>query len=170
MRAPQFAGKVASVAHAVATGAGLLSYDPPMKKLILFLAALLALPVSATELQWRDAWIRAAPPGVKMLAGYVNLTNPGKTPILITGVRSAAFESIEIHETVTENGVAKMRPLGQLSIAAGQTVQMAPGGMHLMLTEPKEPLAVGQTVVIEFLDAAGAPLPVIFNLRSPTRG
>lgn len=145
-------------------------YHGPMKRFLLLLALMLALPVSAVELKWSDAWVRPAPPGVKMLAGYVTLSNPGKKPILITGARSSAFASVEMHETVTEDGVAKMRPVEQLRIDAGESIRMAPGGLHLMLIEPKAALDADQPIIIEFLDAGGAPLPVIFTLRPPTRG
>lgn len=47
------------------------------------------------------------------------------------------------------DGVMKMREHGQLEISAGQTVELAPGGLHLMLMGLKKPLAAGETLTVK---------------------
>ena len=83
--------------------------------------------------QVRSARIVLPPPGVPMAAGYFELHNPGKSTLVLESLESSAFESVEMHETVEENGVSRMRPLANATIAAGETLRFEPGGMHLML-------------------------------------
>jgi periplasmic copper chaperone A len=83
-----------------------------------------------------DAWIRAVPPGAKMTAGYLTVHNPSAEPLVIVGVESPAFGSIEMHGTVVADGVARMRQQDTVTVAPGETVRFEPGGLHLMLMQP----------------------------------
>ena len=48
-----------------------------------------------------------------------------------------------------EDGVSKMRPLPDgLEIKPGETVELKPGGLHVMLSELKQPLAQGKSVKV----------------------
>lgn len=86
--------------------------------------------------QVRAARIVMPPPGASMAAGYFELDNPGTTPLVLEAIESPAFESVEMHETVDDNGVSRMRPLANATIAPGETLLFEPGGMHLMLMGP----------------------------------
>ena len=87
-------------------------------------------PVVAT-----DIVITEPMPGKSMSAGYVTLTNNTRASIELTHVLSQEFESIEMHESIVENGIAKMRRIDSLSIPAGSTAKLEPGGKHLMLMQ-----------------------------------
>lgn len=96
-----------------------------------------------------DVTVTRPMPGMKMSAGYLSLTNNSETTIRITRVTSAQFESVQLHETTIEDGVARMRSMAALEIPAGQTVTLQRGGKHLMLMRPTGP---SDTVSIVFLD------------------
>lgn len=108
------------------------------------------------------AWIRAAPPTARMLAGYVRLRNPCKAAVALAGARSAAFGEVALHETRIVGGVSQMRHAASLAIAPGRTLALAPGGAHLMLMRPARVPAAGERVRIELLLADGRRLPVSF--------
>jgi copper(I)-binding protein len=99
-----------------------------------------------TGLVVRDAWIREAPPGASVLAGYLQLENRGPEALVVDTMSSRDFGRIELHRTLVEEGVARMLPVGHLEIAAGESVILEPGGMHLMLFNPGRPLQVGDGV------------------------
>jgi len=80
--------------------------------------------------------ITAPIPGGKVSAGYFSLTNNTDGVIAISSVVSPEFESVEIHESLLENGVAKMRHVPELSIPANSTLTLERGGKHLMLMRP----------------------------------
>jgi hypothetical protein len=86
-------------------------------------------------------------PGVRMGAGYLSLSNATSQRILITKVMSPNFESVEMHESVLEDGISRMYKLGEVAILPGQTVHFEPGGMHLML---RNPLNILDVVTLQF--------------------
>lgn len=114
-----------------------------------------------------DAWIRAAPPGATMLAGYATLKNSGDAPLSVLTVQSDAFRMTSLHETVVDKDVSRMRELHRLVIAPGETVQLAPGGKHLMLMHPRDPVAAGQKVEVTFLLGDGRRVQTYFDVVAP---
>jgi len=105
--------------------------------LILALVALLAAcSVEKVPLVASDVSIRKPMPGMNMSAGYLTLTNNTSQSIIITHVTSPQFGSVEMHESVLEDGVSRMYALGNLTILPGHTVRFEPGGKHLMLMRP----------------------------------
>lgn len=134
------------------------------------MAALLALAgtgfaAAETAVKVEQAWIRAAPPGAMMLAGYARLINAGSEPVVIRSASSAAFEVVEFHRTVEEDGVSKMRAAGDLELQPQAEIALEPGGLHLMLMRPRQEIREGATVVIDLLTAEGDIVPAVFSVR-----
>ncbi len=75
-------------------------------------------------------------PGMQTSAAYLELTNRSRDVINITNVTSPEFVSVEMHEMIIEDNVARMRPLAILSIAPGTSASFERGGRHLMLLRP----------------------------------
>lgn len=135
-----------------------------MKKLFLFLwlAVSAGLPcwtssVAAgdAELVFDDPWVRAMPPGMKMTAGFGRLRNTGSETIELVAFASPAFGEVSLHRTEIIDGVNRMREVPALAIAAGETLALEPGGYHLMLMMPSEPLAPGQRVSLDMVTGDG---------------
>ena len=126
-----------------------------MRRLLLILALLL--PGSAfAELEIVDAWIKNLPPSVPVRAGYMTIHNPGETAVSILSVRSDAFASVDIHQSMMQDGMMHMEPVESLSIAPGESVQLAPGGYHLMMMQPLQATRPGQEIeiVLQFADGS----------------
>jgi len=104
-----------------------------------------------------DVVVSKPMPGMSMTAGYLTLSNNASQPIIITHVASPQFESVEMHESVIEDGMARMYPLGDLMVLAKSSVVFQPGGKHLMLMRP-----VGQfdTVSLDFYAGKAVVLTV----------
>ncbi|MEA5444533.1 copper chaperone PCu(A)C [Gammaproteobacteria bacterium AB-CW1] len=115
--------------------------------LTLSLAVQAAPPVTA-----ESPWVREAPPGSSVTAAYLDLVNQGDETITLVNVRSEEFRRAEIHETIHEDGQAKMRAVDEIAVPAEGRVELKPGGKHLMLHEPREELSVGDWahLVLEF--------------------
>jgi len=94
-----------------------------------------------------DIVITEALPGGNMSAGYLSLTNNTGIAITISSVVSPEFELVEVHESLLENGVSKMRRIPLLSIPANSTVTLERGGKHLMLMRPT---VAAQQVTLNF--------------------
>lgn len=82
-----------------------------------------------------------------MSAGYLSLANNTDEIISISHVTSPEFGSVEIHESLLEDGVAKMRRIEELTIPANSSVSLQRGGKHLMLMRPSGAL---DTVSLSF--------------------
>jgi len=106
-------------------------------------------PASAeAELQVSEPWVREAPPTSRVLAAYLTLVNTSDNTITVTAISSPDFENAEIHRTVIEDGIARMLPVKQLEVPANGQLALEPGGHHLMLLEPRQPLTEGETVTL----------------------
>lgn len=106
-------------------------------------------------------WSRATPAGARVAGGYLTVTNGGSAPDRLIGGSAAFAERVEIHEMATVNGVMTMRALGNgLTIAPGQTVELKPGGLHVMFMGLRSPLVQGQSVrvALEFEKAGKVEL------------
>jgi len=110
------------------------------------LAALTWLPAAAAAqpVTVNDAWVRAPAPGQKVAAAYLELTS--RVNLSLVAVASPAAAAVELHSTAVEGGVMKMRPVGRIELPAGKAVKLAPGGLHAMLVDLKQPLKAGDKV------------------------
>jgi periplasmic copper chaperone A len=98
-------------------------------------------------LQIGNPWTRATPKGSTVAGGYMKITNKGSAPDRLVGGSAAVAGRFEVHSMVMEQGVAKMRPVeGGLEIKPGETVELKPGSLHVMLMGLKQPLEKGQKV------------------------
>ena len=132
---------------------------PRFLLLVLFLIP----AVASAELQVSEAWIKHLPASVPVRAGYLTLYNPSSRPIVIESLRSDTFASIEIHATVEQDGLMQMQHLPQLTVEPNSSVQLAPGGLHLMMMGPVAASVPGDliTITMEFVDGAEQSLVMI---------
>jgi len=94
----------------------------------------------------KDAWIREAPPVVKVLAAYMTIENHTNAATELVSITSSAFKNIEIHRTDLKGGMASMEKQNNVPIEAENSLKLEPNGMHLMLFEPTNPLRAGDIV------------------------
>ncbi len=143
-----------------------------MNALRLLVGLLLAVPASAAVGSVPDCvpviespWVRAAPPGAASLAGYLVLRNPCAAPVEVADVESKDFGMPMIHRTVVEDGVSRMRPAGKLVLAPGESLAFEPGGLHLMLMRPLQPVSEGDVVGVRLVLADGRRVFAEFPVR-----
>ncbi|HEV2606548.1 MAG TPA: copper chaperone PCu(A)C, partial [Xanthomonadaceae bacterium] len=117
-----------------------------------------------------SAWVRAAPPGAMMLAGYMTLRNDGKTPARFDWAQSDVFGIVELHRTLIANGVSTMRLAGDQTIPAGGSLRFEPGGLHLMLMQAQHELKVGDKVRFRLHFADGTALDVVALVSAEAPG
>ncbi|MCP4188107.1 MAG: copper chaperone PCu(A)C [Gammaproteobacteria bacterium] len=118
------------------------------KLFIIAITLLTAFPVIGASLEISDAWIQNLPPVVPTRAGYMIIANTSNQSVSIIGVESEVFTAVDIHETMENNGMMSMQPLTSLTIAAGTSRELAPGGMHLMMMQPQQTLKPGDLVAV----------------------
>lgn len=93
-----------------------------------------------------DLWVRASAPGQANGAGYMEIENDAKAADRLVSVSSPAAERVELHNVVTENGVAQMRQVDGVAVPADGKARLAPGDYHVMFLKLKAPFAEGGEV------------------------
>jgi copper(I)-binding protein len=116
-----------------------------------------------TTIDVSNAWIRAAPGGAKMLAGYFNITNSGLKTDSLMSITSPHFKKIMMHRSVIRDGVATMVHIDKFPIAPGQTGQFAPGGYHLMLMQSVG--SVGKSLPMKLQFTSGREISAKFTVK-----
>lgn len=92
-------------------------------------------------------WTRATPRSAPVAGGYVKITNKGASPDRLLGGAFAHAGKVEVHEMSDEGGMMRMRQLASgLEIAPGQSVELRPGGYHLMFMELKQGIVAGEKI------------------------
>jgi periplasmic copper chaperone A len=124
-------------------------------------------PPSAAQLSVHSAWARATPAGAGSGGAYFTILNAGKQTDTLVSLASPAAERVEMHRTVIENGLSRMRPAGQLVINPGQTLHVAPGGLHVMLTGLKKPLVAGTRLPLVLTFRQAGEITVQVSVRAP---
>lgn len=115
---------------------------------------------SAPGIKAEAAWARPTSSGQKVAGAYVKLTSPAAATLV--GAASPVATSVEIHEMKMEGDVMRMRAIDKLPLPAGQTVELKPGGLHLMLMGLKQQLKTGDRIPLTLTvqGAQGQPATV----------
>jgi copper(I)-binding protein len=92
-------------------------------------------------------WLRATPKGAKVAGGYLKITNQGTEPDRLIGGSLEPARRFEVHEMTMVDNVMRMRPLDKgLEIKPGQSVELRPGGYHIMGMGLQSQLVQGRVV------------------------
>ncbi len=116
------------------------------------------------EIQVDEPWARASLPGQKVSAAYMQL-QAQESGLVLLGARSPLAANVQIHTMQMEGDVMRMRPLPSLALPQGQKLELAAGGVHIMLMGLTQPLLAGQELPLELLFSHGRSL----NLSLPVR-
>lgn len=121
---------------------------------------------AAATVQVGDALCRPTPVGRQMTGCYLTLT--ATTDDRLVSVSSPAAGRAEIHESRMESNMMMMQQLRDgLPLPAGETVELKPGGNHIMLLAVREPLKAGDTVVLNLTFASSPAAEVIATVGQP---
>ncbi len=148
------------------------------RRLVLAIATLSVLssykPAAAHETLSKDGtiliqnlWTRATPNGAKVAGGFITITNKGTVSDRLIGGSAATAARVEVHEMAVTDGVMRMRELDKgLEIKPGETVELKPGGYHLMLMDITEPTVEGGKVEGTLVFEKAGTIAIFFHVRA----
>jgi copper(I)-binding protein len=116
-----------------------------MKRITLAALMFAAFPVMA-QVTVKDPWVRATVPAQKATGAFMQITSAQDARLV--EAKSPIAGVVEVHEMVMEKDVMKMRAIKGLDLPAGKTVELKPGGYHVMLMDLKEQMKEGATVPV----------------------
>ncbi len=123
----------------------------------------LALPAWA-QVSVEKPWSRATPPGAKVGAGFMRLRNVGAADRVV-GASSPVAGRVEMHVTMREGDVVKMREVKSFEVPAGGSFELKPGGAHLMLVDLKRPLKKGEKLPLTLKLEKGGELKLELSVE-----
>lgn len=113
-----------------------------------------------------EAYFRLMPPGRSVSSAYMLLNNISEHDSVLLSMQSDQAERVELHEHSHSDGMMRMRKLDKLTIAAGESVRLAPGGYHLMLFGLQAGLTQDDIVTVELSFDSGKSVIVNAKARS----
>jgi periplasmic copper chaperone A len=106
----------------------------------------MATDYKAGSLAISGPWSRATPKGAQAGVGYLTIKNNGTTPDRLIGGSVEVADHFELHVTIIENGIARMRERSEIEIKPGETIEFKPGGSHAMFVDLRHPLSKGEHI------------------------
>lgn len=124
-------------------------------------------PSTTPSLSVSDPWVRATVAQQPATGAFMKLSATQNVRVL--EVRSPVAAMVEIHEMAMQGDVMQMRPVSALAVPAGKTVELKPGGYHVMLMGLKQQLKAGDSVPLSLVvEGAGRKRETI-ELKAPVR-
>ncbi|MCV2352308.1 copper chaperone PCu(A)C [Paucibacter sp. Y2R2-4] len=132
-----------------------------MNKALICSALLFAAFQASAQVEVTQPWVRATVAQQKATGAFLQLKS--KSDARLVEVRASVANVTEVHEMAMEGSVMKMRAIQGLDLPAGQTVELKPGGFHVMLMDLKAPIKAGDKVALTlvFEDKSGKKLPAV---------
>jgi periplasmic copper chaperone A len=98
-------------------------------------------------------WARASV--TRTGAAYLTVRNGGDADDRLIGISTEVADSAELHSSIVQDGVMRMRPVEALEVPAHGEAVLEPGGLHVMLVGLKAPLEEGGSfaLTLAFEDA-----------------
>lgn len=146
----------------------------PMRSILAALVLSLPLPAlahdySAGPLNIAHPVVPETPPPARTAAGYLSITNNGDEADALVAIQSD-LPSTSIHRSEILNGVATMSPVARLEIAAGETVTLEPGGLHVMFMGLEAPFAAEERIPATLVFERAGPVEVVFHVETRSGG
>jgi copper(I)-binding protein len=110
--------------------------------------AAMAQNASVGPIKIENAYTRSTVPGQQVAGGFMKIENKGIADQLVS-VSSPAAGEVQLHEMAMEGSVMKMRQVQDITVPAGGSVELKPGGLHLMFMNIKAPLTAGETIPVK---------------------
>jgi len=122
-------------------------------------SAAAAEPTITVEKAWARATTSAAATGVV----YLSLADTGPAADRLVGVATPVAAHADMHIMVMEGNVMQMRPVDAVDVKPGERIQFKPSGLHIMLTDLKQPLTRGERfpVTLDFEKAGKVDVEVL---------
>lgn len=138
-----------------------------MKQLSLVALLMMGTAAHAAPVDITDPWFRALP-GKLPAGGYFTAQNNTRHDIAITAASSDGCGMLMIHQSSNKGGMSSMDMMTRVTVPASGQIRFAPGGYHLMCTDPTPKMKIGARVPVLFSLSDGTAVAVAFTVKGAT--
>jgi hypothetical protein len=139
-----------------------------MKTITTLIAAILFANAAHAQVTVKEPWVRATVPQQKATGAFMRLQSA--VPARLVSASSPLTPDVEVHEMSMEGDVMRMRQVQAIELPAGKTVELKPGGYHIMFLNLSKQVREGDTVsvtlLVETRDGKRTPVKVEAPVRS----
>ena len=128
--------------------------------------AALAHDYQVKSLRVSNPFARATPPGAKVAGAFMTIKNVGTDADRLVSASSPIAGLVEIHEMAMDGGMMKMRALKGIDLKPGATVELQPGGYHVMLEDLKQPLKQGEQIPVKLTFEKAGVVEVMVHVEA----
>ena len=121
----------------------------------------------SSNIEIRDAWVRAVLPVQKSSAAYFTIQNKTDKKIVLRDVSAAHAHHTMMHRTVDKNGIASMEHVENIAIEAGQELAFKPGGLHVMMMGLEKEFSEQKNIKLTFTFDDGTVRDIDAVVKNP---
>jgi copper(I)-binding protein len=137
-----------------------------MKRIAFVALIFAALPVMA-QVTVKDPWVRATVSQQKATGAFMQITSAQDAQLV--SASSPVAGVVEVHEMTMEKDVMKMRAVKALDLPAGKSVELKPGGYHVMLMDLKQQMKEGDTVPVTLVVEGKDKKRTTIEVKAPVK-
>ncbi len=136
---------------------------------LMLLTACGATKAHGPDIRVENVWGRPSPQMTEAGAVYMVIKNDGDQDDKLIAAKTDVCEVVELHQSMLEGDVMSMHPVegGVIEIPAGGSVELKPGGLHLMLIRLKSPLEQGASIALTLVFEKSGQVGVNAEIREP---
>ncbi|MEX8493279.1 copper chaperone PCu(A)C [Sphaerotilus sp.] len=144
-----------------------------LSRSILNAATSVALTLASATAAYADVtvmepWVRGTVASQKSTGAFMQLTTT--EAVRLVEVKSGAAKIVEVHEMRMEGDRMMMKAVPGIDVVPGQTLELKPGGYHVMLIDVVKPLNAGDkvplTLVLEGKDKKRIQVEISAEVRA----
>ncbi len=125
--------------------------------------------VSVGALELSELRTLETPPNARNAGGFVTIVNTGDVDNRLVSATSPVSERVELHTMTMDGDVMRMRELEDgIALPAGETVELKPGGLHVMFIGLSAPFVTGETVPVTLTFESGDTQELIMPVMERT--
>lgn len=120
---------------------------------------------ATAQIDFTNVWVRSTVPSAQVNAGYFTMRNNSSRDLKVARLEAGGFGLVEAHEMVQEDGMMSMRRIDELVIPAQGTLELKPGGKHLMLMKREIPVNEGDEIPLTIYFESGETLELLATVK-----
>jgi hypothetical protein len=118
------------------------------------------------DLRIGHPWTRATAAAGAAGGGYMVIRNTGSAPDRLIRAESPAARAVELHTTIRDGEVMRMRPVADITVPPGGEVRLAPGGLHVMFVGTTQRFVQGTRIPARLVFERSGAIDVEFDVEA----